>query len=97
MCARFARLALLSALLVVAACVVGYMLSAPTDAAPAGPLPRTSWQLEEQVMAETQAVLAGRERPVARPLRSDYDDPSRRVRSSALEALLQRPEGRAHD
>jgi hypothetical protein len=94
--ARFARLALLAALLVVAAGEVGYLLSAPTDAAPAMRMPHVTWQ-QEQVSAEAQALMAGRERPTARPLRSDYEDASVRVRSSQLEALLQRNEGRSHD
>jgi hypothetical protein len=92
MCARVARLALLSALAVIAACVTGYLLSAPTDAAP-----RIFWHKQERLSMDVQAAMAGRQRPDTRPERSDYDDPSRRVRSSALEALLHRPDGARQD
>ena len=90
--ARSARLALLSAAVFVALCVAGYLLSAPTDAAPAG------WQQPAHESAPESLLLQagdGRERPAARPLRSDYDNPERRVRASALEALLYRDDGRA--
>jgi hypothetical protein len=91
--ARLARLAFLSAVLVVAACIAGYLLSTPTDAAPSAPLPRVSWQQqEEELPVEPQGGVDARERPTQRPQRSDYDDPGRRVRDSYVEALLQRNE-----
>ena len=95
--ARISKFALLCALLAVAACVLGYGMSAPTDAAPGMRLPHKAWQQDEQSSADVQAVMAGRERPAARPMRSDYDDPSLRARSSQLEALLQRPGDRVRD
>jgi hypothetical protein len=78
-------------MVVVAICVAGYLLSAPTDAAPAG------WPgLAQENLPETVMFQAGdgRERPAARPLRSDYDNPERRVRASAVEALLYQDDGR---
>jgi hypothetical protein len=92
--ARIAQYALASAVFVVAACVTAHLLSTPTDAAgPASPFARIHWQQAEQtVAAETQAAITGRERPAHRPARSDFDDPAQRVRSSSLEALLQRPD-----
>jgi hypothetical protein len=93
--ARLARLAFLSALVVVAVCVAGYLMSGPTDAASAGRFGRPSPQPHALPLFDTQATLAGRERPSQRPQRSDYDAPDRRVRASSLEALLQRQEAGA--
>jgi hypothetical protein len=90
--ARLAKLAFLSAAVVVAACIAGYLLSTPTDAAPSLPLPRVSWQPEVEPRVQPQRVVPARERPTQRPQRSDYDDPGRRVRDSYVEALLQRNE-----
>ena len=90
--ARLARLAFLSAAVVVAACIAGYLLSTPTDAAPSAPLPRISWQQHEELPVDPQGRVDARERPTRRPQRSDYDDPGRRVRDSYVEALLQRNE-----
>jgi hypothetical protein len=77
--ARLARLAFLSALVVVAVCVAGYLMSGPTDAAPPGPFARLSPHPQALALFDTQATLAGRERPLQRPQRSDYDAPDRRV------------------
>ena len=93
--ARIARLALVSALLVIVVCVWGYVMSRVTDAAPAEPLPRFSRHQDEPLGDEAQATLSDRERPAERPSRSEYDDPARRVRATSIEALLQRVDSRA--
>jgi hypothetical protein len=86
---RTVQLTLLAALLLLAAGATGYLLSAPTDAAPAL-VPHGHWHHLEASIAETNAAMSGRERPTERPTREEFDDPGRRVRASSIEAMLQR-------
>jgi hypothetical protein len=90
---RFARLIVLSALLVAAAWATLHVLSAPTDAAPPANVAHLALHSQASLgPAEVEAAMAGRERPSERPTRSDYDNPERRTRSSSIEALVQRTE-----